>query len=502
MTPEKILVVFHEAATVEAIKNAGSSIFDAESYASSKWAGRPNSTVRLNIVNYKAIERLLPAIDITIRTDIEWSENLAQIYSQFDLVVINAIALDSSMAFVEAILAWKRNNPQGKPPLIFGTEGTWDSRLRSGSITKDAFNDIYFKEILLRHTARTDRPIYRKEKGTAAAIQEFELGIDLAVMPDFKNVNERKFITFVRAPEGRATKNNEAIDALKNKILEQPELAGFEIREFIPPYTAAEYWQVLASSAFLIFTSIGETFSYALNDAKALGVVTLLPEEMYFTDIDGKYVVDTYPQVGIRYRSIPEAIQIVCNLASNLDEFERESKESRAVIERNFSLEAVSRNWREIFQGNHLNNNRLFIYGKRFSEWDQVLGYTRRLGAAFALPYRNKGFHALGPCVAEFDQNSGVTRILDSVTESEGKLRRTVDLSRGFVETFTGPELESLDIAEQRSFLQLICRSYKISEILIDRDLEHEMIVSACEGLTMYGGIRDRIVPISTNWVD
>lgn len=497
-----VLFIIHEHALSSRQQSKDPIALDSSFYKNNQWGKRPNSTVRLNAVNIKAIESLKSILNITVRTDVTWDDSLGEDLKSYDIVVVNTIASAPSIKFTQDLLSWKRQQTTPLPDFIFGTETTWESALKKGDITELDFEDIYFGNLVLRHTARTDRRIYGRPDVHSARIQEFEIGIDTSVMPQPADASLRDSIVFVRAPEGRTTKNNEGIDQIKNLIREKPELNNYKIIEFSPPYSAESYWETMSSAAFLFFTSMGETFSYVLNDAKSLGVVAFFPDQMYMTSVGKKFAINTYPQVGLQYKSYEEAVDWAAALAQNKTTFQEASTRSRNEAIENFSLDKIRENWHQLLVGEPLNNKSLLIYDSRIARRQDALNFARSNDIRYVVSLRNRDIDISGNSLTSVDPDSGIISVLDYLSEnSEAELFRTVQIDLGKIKVGNGPFLVHPKPEETAAYFQLLCRSYKIGKIYAWCNPNETDFVKAVKNLTTFHSTSQGLASIPVEYI-
>ncbi|VXA94935.1 conserved hypothetical protein [Luteimonas sp. 9C] len=482
----KVLVVFHEVMMRKILRlNAR---FDRDFFASDLWVRGPNSTSRLNLANYLAFLHLKKAFDIEFIWAESFSTELEEKLRWADLVVINQVPRKSSIAFLNEFARWAREN-ELLAKVIFGTELTWFKELKVEAIDRETLDFAYFENVLLRHTARTDRELYADDAGHRARLQEFELGIDTEVVKCETPATERKYITFVRAPDGRVTKNNDAIDRIRALVQASDALKSYEIVEMAPPYSTVEYWDVMSNSAFFVFTSNGETFSYCLNDAKALGVISFYPEHMYYSAVGNGYAVESYPWSGIKFKNDEQLLAMMERLALDPDAMMVESARSRQVVIENFSVARLVEKWRALLTGKALCTETLYLFdGTKHVDVEELSKACRAHGAQYAMPYRN-----VGPLSAGVDQ---LTRHLpdhdlvllryfvDQV--NDGGLRRSVVKDAVGMIPGAGVEVRRESNDESARFMQLLCRTYSIGEVVLDPSLEGSTVHLALDAVRVF----------------
>jgi len=472
-------------------------------FESPAWAKAPNSTSRLSLVNYQSWKRLSEfEVRITYPDDI--SPALMEELQHADIVVVNQVASARSHKFVSELAEWLIQNPI-RAELVFGTETTWLKEVEKGNISHQALDLAYFASVVLRHTAKTDTIFYRDERAHSVAIQEFELGIDTNVVTFGQPPEERNLISFARAPEARVTKNNDAIDDIKQLIAASEKLSGYELHELVPPYGSTEYWDAMSRTAFFIFTSDGETFSYCLNDAKATGAIALYPEHMYYNCVGNAFAVESYPWLGLKYSSHADLVSQVESLAEDTEALQAEAIAERKRIVENFSLEKVSDNWRKLLNGQNLNDQALYVYDRSTArERPCIVNRCSEIGARFAMPYLNAGgFPGSERSLTYVDSGSGVifVRYYLSADSEDGHYFRTVAKVNGKLLPGRGPDVPTESSAEAARFLQLVCRVYKVGTVYVDRSLASTPVANSLKSLTSFGGLSADLTPMPIAWI-
>ncbi|MCT8498561.1 glycosyltransferase [Chromohalobacter canadensis] len=192
------------------IFQAPPSRFDLSFYESPMWPSRPNSTSRLGIANLQSLIKLKDDFSIFCYYAESFDDVIREAISIYDYVVINQNPSQKTFSFINDLLDYQ-DMLSTKAEIIFGTEVTWFNEEKKGNFSRDRIESIYSNHLLLRHTPKTDREIYSDSSlCSKAKVLEFNLGIDTSVVKPAGN-KERKYITFVKAPEGRKTKNNDFI---------------------------------------------------------------------------------------------------------------------------------------------------------------------------------------------------------------------------------------------------------------------------------------------------
>lgn len=434
-------------------------------YTSDLWPSKPNSTSRLNLINYAAINNLSDIFEIKNYVVNEFDDEIKSIFFESDFVVVHQNASKKTFSIVRKMLNFL-SEVEHSSKIIFGTEGTWSSSKEF--LTDQNISDIYKRYLLLRHTGKTDREFYIDESCLDLNVKEFELGIDTDLLSMGRMINDRKYISFVAAPDGRVTKNNDLICEIKDLI----ESFNFdlEIKILTPPYSSEEYWEVMSNSAFFIFTSNSETFSYCLNDAKALGAITFFPTHMFCTKVGARFVVDSYIDSSFRFSEPDEIIKKMKELIENPKEMAYESYKSRQYVIDNHSIQAVTKNWLSIFNAKNEIVRKLYIYDRSRDarSLDDIVDYCKEIGATHAMPYMNLESNAWSDDKFFFSNgNVNFIKYYLSVVSSNivrGFVLNDKSQFRFGIGAKAGVEKES----ELLPFLSLVKRFNKITSFVVD----------------------------------
>ena len=443
--------------------------FDLCFYASDEWGDKANSTSRLLISNYQAINNLIDnGFDIHQLGIVKVDEKMLNSFFSYDLIVVNQTARKSSHEMTAKIIDFI-DREQIFDRVIFGTEVTWYAELNKGSYTQEQVDLVYKKATLLRHTAKTDRPIYANNSKNN--IIEFEIGLDTDLVRPKKLINERNLITFVCAPEGRATKNNELVDEIIDEIHNYAELEKYEICKVSPPYRTADLWSIYDNTKYLIFTSQGETFSYVLNDAKSKGVITLYPEHMYNNNVAGYYTVVSYPQSGIHYKTINELVEKILKVESKPSIAVQESAFSREFVVNNFSIKSIGENWKKLILQKPLNIFKCYVFSSDYDEFKTAEDFNvflNREGIGFVIVVKDD--LNVTPCfdsLSYFDAMQEVVyhKYLYNVC-AESSVRKYISLdpeSKFYKFSKNGDIVDKIDREKVVQFLNLFKRINKIN---------------------------------------
>ncbi|RRW46124.1 glycosyltransferase [Pseudomonas luteola] len=458
---QKILFIYNDS-FMKKVCSGEVSDFSLKFFESDQWPARPNSTSRLNICNYQAARKAFDKglYDVTHVYAENFDESIVKKADKADFVVVHQVASNKSRAFVRGFTEhYMKNDFSFK--LIFGTEMTWGREFEEGNFSSEVIKFVYNDNLLLRHTPKTDRFFYNKVDCLSGSVQEFELGIDTDLLSFGSPVDERKYIAFVKAPEGRKTKNNKLIDELIERVAQNDVLSSYEIVVMEPPYSSVEYWNTMAKTAFLIMTSDSETFSYVVNDARALGVITFHPAHMYSCDL-GSFVVDSYPDSPHMFSCKEQLIKSLEEIAKSRRSLLVESVRSREFVLRNFSLHKLAENWLGLIEG-RLNKNVLFVVNgeNSYKSLRDFEGKCKDVGASHVLLYSDD--FNFSDRNSFYDDDSGITYIRHFLE------RRGDVIKNGRDSTLIGSDSGF----EIKAFFSVIRRIYKIEKIIYESEQGH-----------------------------
>lgn len=462
--------------------------FDAKHFQAPDFAARPNSTQRLNISNFDAVRALAQDYPIDIYHYRDIHNNISAVID-YDQVVINTVASARTPSVATALLREAANRAD-PPALIFGTEYSWRAHVTKGDIDASLLDDVHMKHLLLRHTPRTDNFLYSDDKYRTARVQEFELAVDPSIMPRPHPIEDRGVILFVAGPEGRETKNNSEIFAIEAELKARGLGEEYSIRILTPPYTTTEYWEALRETQFLVFTSLGETFSYVLHDALAMGVIVLRRPELFAMSTD-RFGVESYPGTGILYDSPESATESIAELSKSPGRLEAESERSKSIVARTFSPAALRSNWLRLLSGATLNSESLYVvdlFGDR-NNTSKALEKATQLGCRFVMAYMSRGldkdaFSAYAQHFYERDQ----TILPYCYLEHKGALRYT---RRGLS---AGRIVKKTSVDDVAAYFRLIVRTHNIQNIFVDTNIGDEQLAEALRSVVYLDG-RDLLPP-------
>lgn len=459
---------------IEAVESYGE--LDMNFYKSKHWPARPNSTARLNLINYTALNQLGDGFEVENIVVTELTDNILKVFNNAEFVIIHQNASKKTFTIIREIMDYLKNQPI-RAKIIFGTEGTWANTKEI--LTEINISDIYKNHTLLRHTAKTDREFYIDESCLALNVREFELGVDTALLSAGKPSSARKLISFVAAPEGRKTKNNKLIYEIKSQIEQQN--YDFDVKVLEPPYSSEEYWTTMENSAFFIFTSDSETFSYCLNDAKALGAITFFPTHMYCTKIGNKFVVDNYIDSNIRYSSIDEVIDRINFFIGDPERMAVESHRSRQYILDNHTVSAVKENWKALLSDSNAESRALYIYDRSRDSrtLEDIARYCKSMNAVVAMPYMNLDEISWSDDKF-FSTSEGFKFVKYYLSYIGNSLHRGLTLNQNDQFRFgVGAKIPKENLSELVPFISLVKRVNKIDKIVVDDAVRSELLSEA-----------------------
>jgi len=476
----KILNIYFSAAAFEYGKYEP--IDDCHFFESEKWKARPNSTDKLNIANHVALEKLKSKFLITdINSSFFEKEDheIKSELSKYNLIIIHQAPGLKWIKQLSSLIANIREL-EIKPRVIFGTELTWMSPSVREVISDNDLEWIFCNNTVLRHTPKTDRFAYFSEKFSSRNIVEFDLGIDTKFFNYGDLISERKYITFVRAPEGRVTKNNDDIDNIISHLKDSELLKKFEIKTLTPPYSTVEFKDLMAKSFAFVMTSDSETFSYCLNEAKSMGTICFYPSHMYCTKFGAKFAVDNYPHSFGRYSSYIDLQEQLEELAESIELSLKASHLNRTHILENFSLEKLSNNWLDLIN-NTVHTQSIYIFDRTANGLtdSQLLDRCKSLDVRFAMPiYNNDPLCWKDEYFTSLSLSNEVAIIKYFITQKNGSLFRSFyDNERKMPRFGLGAPINKVSELEVKEYASLITRIYSLGRIVADYSLKEDKLL-------------------------
>jgi glycosyltransferase involved in cell wall biosynthesis len=479
---KKIACIFFENVICDIISKKPDQIFDVDFFKSKTWPNKPNSTARLSLVNYQSMRRLqkegLYDIDFIVNNN-EQIKNWEYILDKYDTIIFNQIAAHYSHAslvdFINTCI-YKKVNRNNKN-IIFGTEVGFFMEEKRGVLTKEQVDFIYKNCCLLRHTARTDAPLYSDAGCLDSHVCEFEIGIDTDIVQSESKHDRKNQILFVAAPEGRITKDNTSIENIISALKEE-DIDKHKIKILKPPYATTDYWKELQKSNFLIFTSNGETFSYVLNDAKSMGVISFFKRHMYCTTVGQRFCVDAYPHLGERYSTPKEVAQRIQELIKNKEETDSLSRRARQEVTQQFGGAKICQNLDTLLSGKSLLTNNLVVFDKKIHvDKDTINRYAHQYGAQYVLSIGNNILKFNHDGFSEYIQDKNVSIIKYFLEYKDGKYFYTVSKTDKGIPYYKNTNKEHRDQNDDAiAFWDIIFRSYKIRHIQYIKNTEDDAI--------------------------
>lgn len=467
--------------------------FDRELFAADNWKARPNSTQRLNFANYQALRSISDQIRLQYVFYESLPDEVSEHFDLYDIVVINQAPSPNKKMVLQRIAEQLQERPTSAH-VIFGTEMTWFREVRNKQLSLATVHSVYTNHTLLRHTAKTDAPAYQKRTFFNHAIQEFELAIDCSVIAPVKPVELRNAILYVKAPPGRQTKNNDAIDSIRARIAQSAALSSLDEIVMEPPYSTLQYWDALSRARYLVFTSLGETFSYVLNDAKAAGVVSLFPESMYESHF-AHFAVDSYPDMPGRYSDTDSLIQILSAYESDLERLNVASIAERNYVLKRFSVERCASNWSSLLNGHDLNRESVLLVDLEARGWsvEDALDKCVELGCRYFVPFQNTGTSSIDNTgYSKYYSSHDVSVIRDFTYLHESTLRQFLGADRRPAQGESGSAFSGYPTLEALGFWKMLSRVYKIGTVYHGSEVENPLGSLLRSRLKIYGNIRDR----------
>ncbi|AEI35689.1 glycosyltransferase [Francisella salina] len=420
---------------------------------------KPNSTFRLNVTNYQALELLRDRYDIEYISVRGACKDID--YNCYDVVIINTNA--SPRAVGDFIKSFHEDSFKSK--VVFGTEFTWIAAFKKGLISDREMRIAYRDNLLLRHTHKTDRHVYSDDSFMNTNIREFEIGLDTNIFKSTTNIGNRRYITFVAGPEGRVTKNNDAIYEIAAEIEKVASDYNLEVRILKPPYAPQDFWNIMGETLFFVFTSNGETFSYVLNDAKSLGAITFYPSHLYYTDVDNRYVIESYPRSGIKYDSSDDLIVQMTSLLKDEKLLQDASEQSRSFVVDNFSVDKIRDNFISIIEGTYESVHMLFVIGE--VSRDKILEIKKKYNISVVVSYLNElGTFDNSNKFTIYDRENDIVYLRYYLDQINGEKYLSI-CKQPYIHAVKGYKKFKEENIKSLGYLHAWCRSQKITDMYI-----------------------------------
>jgi len=280
-------------------------------------------------------------------------------------------------------------------------------------------------------------------------------------------VDHRRLITFVAAPEGRVTKDNGFIDVLAEKIKNSDLANRFEIHILKPPYSTSDYWKLMQKTAFFIFTSNGETFSYVLNDAKMCGAITLFKEHLYYSTVGSSFAVSHYPELSFRYLDADDALQIMMDIAASPKRMAELSAKSREEAIHLFGIDQIKANWTKLLNREPFETETLLLLAPDIDlDEKDVADLCATHSAKYVMSLYNTIDIPKRPVLTHKLENGSIW-LRHFITRNDGQDRYSLQPnSDGNIRYSRSGKRYSYDLDLEIGFYELVRRSYRIGKVL------------------------------------
>ncbi|WP_140398460.1 hypothetical protein [Brachybacterium massiliense] len=126
--------------------------FDTRYYTSPDFLARPNSTLRLSLVNFTALREISRRHPVEIFHYSEVNGNV-EVLNGFEQIVINTVASKRTESLLEQLFA-RIANFTPMPELIIGTEYSWTNNVKNGNISPLLVDRLYKDHVMRLFAAR------------------------------------------------------------------------------------------------------------------------------------------------------------------------------------------------------------------------------------------------------------------------------------------------------------------------------------------------------------
>jgi glycosyltransferase involved in cell wall biosynthesis len=314
----------------------------------------PNSTHKLNLANLIALEQLSSEFEFIHLHAAKgtFSEDFFTNVASGDFIQLHIGPNAHSDFLLNFLIENLEKLKDLQVKLVVGTEVTWKQKVEAG-----ALDEVKLLELLkiayavLGHTPKTHMYLYALDSDAEINFVEFPLGLLPAqptqVAPQESSSPKRR-LGMILPQSGRLAKG----EALHEEILETMSSAAvrenWDLQVLIPPYNSQEFEDFASKSDLMVNTSLGETFSYQIQEARALGTPVLHPTSTYISR-RGEVFIECWPEFGLDFSSLEEVSDILSKFSADANLLSEESERQKKLASTYFSIEQIAQNFRTLY---------------------------------------------------------------------------------------------------------------------------------------------------------
>jgi hypothetical protein len=315
---------------------------------------RPNSTDKLTFANLMALE--------LIENDFEFThlhsanENFAEDFfanlSEGDFIQLHGGPNAHSDFLINFVVDNLQRLRDLSIRLVVGTEITWKQKVDAGIFDEAKIAELMiFAHAILGHTPKTHTYLYALDFKSEMNFLEFPLGLLEAkpsVSTNAGSESSRLSLGMVLPQPGRLAKGEELHQQIVELMSRDHVKQNWDLFVLNPPYTSQEFTDFAAGVDLMVNTSLGETFSYQIQEARALGTPVLHPTSTYISR-RGEDYIECWPEFGLDFANLEELESALKTFYDEPGLLDRESARQGRLAREYFSIEELGRSFRKLY---------------------------------------------------------------------------------------------------------------------------------------------------------
>ena len=243
--------------------------------------------------------------------------------------------------------------------LVVGTEVTWKQKVDAGIFDETKLVELMvFAHAILGHTPKTHTYLYGLDLKSEMNFVEFPLGL-LEAKPlhasERLSDSSKRTLGMVLPQPGRLAKGEELHRQIVELMSSEHIKQNWDLVVLNPPYSSQEFTDFAAGVDLMVNTSLGETFSYQIQEARALETPVLHPTSTYISR-RGEDYIECWPEFGLDFSNLEELESDLQAFYNEPDLLDRESARQGSLAREYFSLEELGRSFRKLYSEEPLGN--------------------------------------------------------------------------------------------------------------------------------------------------
>jgi hypothetical protein len=314
---------------------------------------RPNSTDKLNIANLMALELIESDFNfVNLHSGREtFSEDFFANIEQGDFIHLHTGPNAHSDFLINFLIENLAQLRALQVRLIFGTEVTWKQKVDAGVLEESKLVELMkFAFAILGHTPKTHTYLYALDPDSEINFVEFPLGL-LPASPSNEPVEspdpKKALLGMVLPQPGRAAKGEELHQQIVELMTTEALIKDWHLEILDPPYSSQEFTDFASRCDVMVNTSLGETFSYQIQEARALGTPVLHPTSTYISR-RGEDFIECWPEFGLDFANLEE-LTAMLNSFVEPDLLSREGARQRSLAVNYFSIEKLGQSFSDLY---------------------------------------------------------------------------------------------------------------------------------------------------------